>query len=106
MPISKSEVPARYVDQMQTGLALSGVKKALFVDAAFRMCSWSQIPKGVQHNRAQNGKGLLNIDCYSHFAWGVCYIVRKQQLEKRKPTFFDLGKKSVSFAVFEKVLRK
>ena len=55
--IAKNCIPSYYVDQIQTGLALSGesVKKGLFVDNQFRICSLPQIEPRSSHNPIING---------------------------------------------------
>ena len=55
--IAKNHIPSYYRDQIQTGLALSGesVKKGLFVNNCFRICSLQQIEPSSSHNPTING---------------------------------------------------
>ena len=58
--IAKNCNPSYCRDQIQTGLALSGesVKKGLFIDNQFRICSLQQIEPSSSHNSPINGEKL------------------------------------------------
>ena len=62
--IAKNCIPSHYRDQIQTGLALSGdsVKKGLFVDNQFRICSLQQIKPSSSHNSTINGGKVYRED--------------------------------------------
>ena len=86
LEIAKNHIPSYYRDQIQTGLALSkeSVKKGLFIDNCFRICSLNQIEPSFSHNSAINGGKVYHTKGGSGLAWGICYLYSKQKLGPRQ----------------------
>ena len=103
--IAVNQTPRQYVDQIQTGLALSGedVKKGLFVDACFRMSSFKQLGLGLEHNSLLNGGVALNAKCKSALACGICLLSSNKRLYKNQSKLLDLGA-TKSTAFFERIM--
>ena len=99
--------PKQYVDQIQTGLALSGegVKKGLFVDPCFRMSSFKQLGLGLEHNSLLNGGVVHSTKRKSALACGICLLSSTKRLYKNQSTLFDLGA-TKSTALFEGIMRR
>ena len=87
--IAKNCIPSYYVDQIQTGLALSGdsVNKGLFVDNQFRICSFQQIEPSSSHNPTINGGNVYRAKDGSALAWGICYLYSKQKLSPKQKKY-------------------
>ena len=75
--IVRGVVPSHYLDQIQTGLHLSNINKAVYVDSCFRMCSWRQLNDGTSHISSLN-KGKLPVSSKREvpFARGVCLCLQ------------------------------
>ena len=105
--IAGNQIPRQYIDQMQTGLALSGesVNKGLFVDACFRMCSLKQLGLSPEHNPLLNG-GVVHITKRpSALACGVCLLHSTEKLFKTQTNILDLGATKLT-AMFEEIMRR
>ena len=105
--IAVYKTPRQYVDQIQTGLALSGegVKKGLFVDACFRMSSFKHLNLGLEHNYLLNGGSVPNTKRKSALACGICLLSSKKRLYKNQSRLLDLGA-TKSTSMFERVMHR
>ena len=103
--IAKNCIPSYYRDQIQTGLALSGeiVKKGLFFDNCFRICSLNQIEPSSSHNSTINGEKVYHAKGGSTLAWGICYLYGKQKLGPKQKNIIDLGSAKYS-KLFGKIM--
>ena len=103
--ISKNCIPSYYRDQIQTGLALSGesVKKGLFIDNQFRICSFQQIEPSSSHNPTMNGGKVYRAKGGSALSWGICYLYSKQKLSPKEKNIIDLGSAKYS-KLFGKIM--
>ena len=105
--IAGSQIPRQYIDQIQTGLALSGesVNKGLFVDACFRMCSFKQLGIGLEHNPLLNGGVVHRTQKLTAMACSVCLLHSTEKLFKTQTKILDLGA-TKSTAMFEEIMRR
>lgn len=103
--IVRHKIPTLYRDQVQTRLALSGehVKKGLFVDCCFRMCSLSQIGLNLTHNAGpQEGTIHKTKSPFPH-AWGICILEGEQKLNPKQAALLNLGT-TTSQAIFTQTM--
>ena len=82
------------------------VKKGLFVDAYFRMCSFEQIGPSQSHNSFLNGTNEYKTKHKTPLAWGICYIFSKQSLFKTQKNILDLGSPKITKTLFEKIIKR
>ena len=103
--IVRRAIPALYLDQVQTGLALSGdlVTKGLFVDCYFRMCSLSQLGLNLSHNAGPHRGVIHKTQTPFPRAWGICILKSKQKLALQQEALLNLGT-TTSPDVFTKTL--
>ena len=101
--IVRGAILGHYSDQIQTGLHLSNLDKAVYVDYFFRMCSLGQLNGGMSHNSSLNNRILPASSKRREvpFAWGVCILFAKR-LPIDEYTFgrlISLGSSRTSFQV-------
>ena len=99
------KIPSLYRDQLQTGLALSGehVKKGLFVDCCFRMCSLSQIGLNLTHNEGPHAGAVHRTKSPFPQAWGICILKGEQKLNPKQAALLNLGT-TTSQAIFTQTM--
>ena len=104
--IAKNHIPSYYRDQIQTGLALSGesVKKGLFVNNCFRICSLQQIEPSSSHNPTINGEKYImpKMDQLLHGVF-VTFYSKTQKLGPKQKNIIGLGSAKYS-KPFEKII--
>ena len=103
--IAVHKIPTLYRDQVQTGLAFSGehVKKGLFVDCCFRMCSLSQIGLNLTHNAGPQEGTIHKTKSPFPQAWGICILECEQKLNTKQAALLNLGT-TTSQAIFTQVM--
>ena len=95
--IVTGSVPEHYLDQIQTGLHLSELNKAVYVDSCFRICSWIQLKTGMNHNSCFNrGKLPASLKRDAPFArGGVCILFTKYFSDFDSDRLLDLEAQSL-----------
>ena len=81
------------------------MKKGLYVDACFRMCSFKQLGLGLEHNPLLNGGAVLRTNRASALACGVCLLSSNERLFKNQNTLLDLGAVKCT-ALFGEIMRR
>ena len=105
--IVRGSVPEHYLDQVQTGLHLSELNKAVCVDSCLRICSWIQLKTGMNHNSCFNrGKLPASLKRDTPFAWGVCILFTKYSSDFDSDRLLNLGAQSASFERFSKIMQR
>ena len=75
--IVRGSVPEHYLGQIQTGLHLSELNKAVYVDSCFRICSRIELKTGMNHNSCFNrGKLPASLKRDTRFAWGFVFCLQ------------------------------
>ena len=67
------------------------MKKGLFIDNCFRICSLQQTEPSFSHNPTINGGKVYRAKGGSALAWGICYLYSKKKLSPKQKNIIDLG---------------